>query len=274
MSVKRPTDPVSGGDPSLPPAVSPSVRRARNPHGQGGKLRAELIAAADHILAQTGNFEALSLRGVAREVGIATPSIYLHFPDKRALIRAVLEVRFEQLRVAVQEAALAATGPDQQLRAGCRAYCQFATENPNAYRVLFGRAPVGSTQSASLLAGAERGSSEADIPSPYRAGDDGAGSNEGAASPVAAFPPDATGVDAFMFLVDGASRCMRAGLAPPGDPMRVAIGIWTALHGIVTLRASLPEFPWPPLQQQIDDVLSGLVGLRHNSMSGGATTPE
>ena len=65
--------------------------RTRNPQGQGARLRADLIAAADGILARTGDVEALSLRAVAREVGIATPSIYLHFPDKSALIHAVLE---------------------------------------------------------------------------------------------------------------------------------------------------------------------------------------
>lgn len=77
-----------------------------------------------------------------------------------------------------------------------------------------------------------------------------------------------------MFLVEGVTRCIQAGLAPPGDPLRAAIGIWTALHGIVTLRASVPNFPWPPLSQQVDDVLSGLVRLRHSSVTGDAATAE
>src|SRR4051794_15308214 len=133
MSVKRQNEHALG------------ARRARNPQGQGGKLRAELIAAADRILARTGDVEGLSLRAVAREVGISTPSIYLHFPDKSALVHAVLDARFEQLGAAVRAAVISQKTSVEQLRAGCLAYCQFATEHPNAYRVLFGRAPKPST---------------------------------------------------------------------------------------------------------------------------------
>jgi len=69
------------------------------------------------------------------------------------------------------------------------------------------------------------------------------------------------GAAAFEFLVTGVRECMATGLAPTADPARVALNVWTALHGFVSLRASLPDFPWPPLAQQIDDALQGLVGL-------------
>jgi len=72
------------------------------------------------------------------------------------------------------------------------------------------------------------------------------------------------GATAFGFLVDGIAACMHAGAAPPGDPTRVAVNVWTALHGMVSLRASLPAFPWPPLERQLDDTLLGLVRLHHN----------
>src|SRR5262245_2468845 len=138
MSVKRspPED-----QPELPvacPAVAPPPR-VRNPQGQGGRLRVELVAAADRILARTGDVEGLSLRAVAREVGIATPSIYLHFPDKRTLIRAVLEERFAELTAAVRGAVAATPDPSRRLHAGCLAFCRFGIEHPNTYRLLFGR---------------------------------------------------------------------------------------------------------------------------------------
>jgi AcrR family transcriptional regulator len=197
--------------------------RARNPQGQGGRLRADLIAAADRLLGRTGDVEGLSLRAVAREVGIATPSIYLHFPDKAALVRAVLEVRFAELAGAVRAAVISAPNSSEQLRAGCLAYCRFATEHPNAYRVLFGRLP------APASGGGIR-----------------------------------TGADAFDLLVQGVSACMRDGVAPDGDAFRVATNVWTALHGLVSLRSATPGFPWPPLERQVDDVLAGLAGLHHN----------
>lgn len=221
------------------PAVS---TRIRNPQGQGGKLRADLIAAADRILARTGDVPSLSLRAVAREVGIATPSIYLHFSDKAALVDAVLAVRFAQLAEAVRSAVEQAGDPAEQLRAGCRAYCQFATEHPNAYRVLF----------AVTRSPGQPGA--ADTPAPP-------------AGPVSSLPADDPGAQAFGLLVQGVERCMAAGVSPAGDPFRVATSVWTALHGIVSLRSSDTGFPWPPLEQQLDDVLAGLVGLnglRHN----------
>jgi AcrR family transcriptional regulator len=210
-----------------------TARRARNPQGQGGRLRQDLIAAADRILARTGDVEGLSLRAVAREVGIATPSIYLHFPDKSALVRAVLDARFAELGEAVSAAVASARGPFESLRAGCLAYCRFGTEHPNAYRVLFNRVP--------------------------------------APAPEPGQPPLALNAGASNFggLVDGVAACMRAGVVPPpasgeaADPTRVATSIWTALHGIVSLRGSLPRFPWPPLEQQVDDALVGLLRLHH-----------
>ena len=214
-----------------------SRRRARNPQGQGGRLRAELIAAADDILARAGDVEGLSLRAVAREVGIATPSIYLHFADKAALIDAVLDARFAELAAAVQAATADTPDPAARLRAGCLAYCCFATEHPNAYRVLFGRVPAPRET--------------APDPRPPEA-------------PAGALPPRAVGASTFGILVESVADCMRAGAAPPADPHRVATGVWTALHGIVSLRGSVPGFPWPPLEQQVDDILAGLARLRHN----------
>ena len=207
-------------------------RRTRNPQGQGPRLRDELVAAADRILARTGSLEGLSLRGVAREVGIATPSIYLHFPDKPALVHAVLSARFAELGGAVMAAVGEATGPTAKLRAGCLAYCRFATAHPSAYRVLFG---VVRSAPAEPVSGA-------------------------------ALAPDSdnAGAAAFNLLVNAVSACMRAGLAPTDDPLRVTTNVWTALHGIVSLRGSLPGFPWPALERQVDDALVGLVGLHHN----------
>src|SRR5437763_13307692 len=113
MSVKR-RRPDSSHQSSSAAGAS---RRPRNPQGQGCRLRTELIEAADRLLSRSGDVEGLSLRAVAREAGIATPSIYLHFADKRALVRAVLEARFQELAGAVRAAVTTASGPAACLRA-------------------------------------------------------------------------------------------------------------------------------------------------------------
>src|ERR1700729_2893185 len=64
-----------------PRSPNGSAGRQRNARGQGDRLRREIIDAARDILAETGNVDRLTLREVARRVGIAATSVYLHFPD-------------------------------------------------------------------------------------------------------------------------------------------------------------------------------------------------
>lgn len=197
-------------------------RRPRNPQGQGGRLRDELIRAADRILARTGDEQGLSLRAVAREAGVAAPSIYLHFADKRTLVLAVLAARFAELGRAIEAAVAVPADPIGKLRAGCEAYCRFGLDQPNAYRVLFGNVTV---------LGAE------------------------------AQPEQRPGGDVFGLLVGGIRQCIESGSVMAADPERAAANVWAALHGIVSLRRSAPGFPWPPMREQVEDVLVGLVGI-------------
>jgi hypothetical protein len=85
-----------------------------------------------------------------------------------------------------------------------------------------------------------------------------------------ALAEQAPGVEAFGFLVDGIRGCIEAGLARPADPFRTATNVWTALHGLVSLRWSAPGFPWPPLAEQLDDLLSGLVGVDRAALAEAA----
>ncbi len=108
-----------------------SAKRVRNPHGQGTRLREELIAAAGRVLAATPEGSELSLRAVAREAGVAAPSVYLQFADKAELVGAVVGSYFDELRDTITRAMDQETGPVQRLRAGCIAYCTFALEHPS-----------------------------------------------------------------------------------------------------------------------------------------------
>jgi AcrR family transcriptional regulator len=110
--------------------------RQRNPRGGGERLRDEIVAAAERLLAEQP-LEALSLRGVAREVGVSAPALYLHFADRRELVWAVLERRFAELTTFTTAAADAADDPRERLRAWCLAYCHFGLEHPGHYRLLF-----------------------------------------------------------------------------------------------------------------------------------------
>lgn len=112
--------------------------RPRNPRGQGGRLRGELLRATERLLEEVGSEDALSLRAVARAAGVAAPSIYRHFSDKTELVWATLEVSYERLAGAMAEAAAHADAGDPvaRLRAQLRAYCRYAVAHPATYRLL------------------------------------------------------------------------------------------------------------------------------------------
>ena len=117
-------------------------RRPRSRRGDGGQLRADIIGAARQILAETGGFEGLTLRGVARRVGIAATSIYLHFPDTEHLAEAATEQTFADLTAAAASAAAGISDPGEALLVRCRAYCHFGLDHPGHYRVMFHQALV------------------------------------------------------------------------------------------------------------------------------------
>jgi AcrR family transcriptional regulator len=113
------------------------ARRERNAHGSGQRLRQELMDAADRLLAAGATPESLSLRAVAREAGVAAPSVYLQFENKDALIDAVVAKRFQQLADLVTASFAGETDAYTRLLRGCEAYIAFAQEHPSAYRMIF-----------------------------------------------------------------------------------------------------------------------------------------
>src|SRR3954447_9534225 len=104
--------------------------RRRNPRGQGERLRAEILAAATRMLDELGDDEALSLRAVAREIGVAAPSVYLHFADRDALVYAVLERCHDDLVATVDKGQSTAADPAGQLREHTMHHVEWALRHP------------------------------------------------------------------------------------------------------------------------------------------------
>src|SRR5262245_30709241 len=69
------------------------------------------------------------------------------------------------------------------------------------------------------------------------------------------------GAETFDHLVTAIQRCIDAGAAPRDNPFVITTSLWTGLHGIVSLRLSKPGFPWPPLEELADHLLTGVVGV-------------
>jgi AcrR family transcriptional regulator len=114
-----------------------AARRARNPRGEGGRLREEIVAAAIALIDGTDDPATLTLRGIARQAGISAPSIYGRFPDLPAVIEAVLERSFDELREQVAAAVAAGPDPAGGLIGAGRAYVDFGWRHRARYRLMF-----------------------------------------------------------------------------------------------------------------------------------------
>lgn len=182
--------------------TSPKTTRRRAARGSGEQLRGEILAAARTLLARTGSADAVSIRAVAEMVGVTSPSIYLHFADKQALLDAVLSDVFAELDEQMN-AGPTDVHPLERLCQQGMAYVRFALASPEHYRL--------------------------------------------AVSSVRTEPGDVDIVlqtAAFEHFRQTVEDCMQAGVFAKGDPIPVAIDLWAAAHGIVSLLIAKPYLPW------------------------------
>jgi AcrR family transcriptional regulator len=102
-----------------------------------GQLRPALLAAAERSLREHGEAQ-LSLRELARAIGVSHAAPRRHFPDRRALLDALAEAGFQRLDAQLR-AALADAGDDfvPRLRATVAAYIRFATEDAALLELMF-----------------------------------------------------------------------------------------------------------------------------------------
>jgi AcrR family transcriptional regulator len=197
--------------------ASPS--RGRNRRGQGERLREEIVATALRLLEELGDDEALSLRAVAREIGIAATSVYLHFADRDALVLAAMERSHADLVRAADEAEAAAGDPVGGLRARVQVMGTWSHEHPGLYKVLHESAVNKRCDTSFKMELGKRTTA-------------------------------------------AVQRCMDEGLAPADDAAAVSLDLRAAVHGAVSMRVNEPNLPWEPLEQQIDRLLTKLLGAR------------
>jgi AcrR family transcriptional regulator len=221
------------------PAAPSTGRRQRNARGQGARLTEDIVSGALALIERTGSDEAVTLRAVAREVGIAAPSIYAHFADRDAIVMAVVMRIFDELTEAIEQGMdpasqdPASQDPASRLIAGCEAYVAFGLAHPARYGVLF----------------SGRRMAAKDYCEPVPIGPDG--------RPVLEF-----GADSFALLVGGIEDCVSAGASASTDVVADATAVWVALHGTVSLRTALPGFPWPEAGQSVRQFVLSLARIK------------
>lgn len=192
--------------------------RARNRRGEGGRLGDEIVSAALDLLDETGDSHAVTLRAVARRVGVTAPSLYAHFPDRQAILLAATRRAFLELHRELRDAIDGAgADPAERLLAGCTAYLDFARARPQRYLVMFG-----GVWDASVAV---------------------------AAAWVAAHDVAELGQAALDEITACITACRAAGLTigagTATDPATDAVVLWVGLHGLAHQRIVSKLFTWP-----------------------------
>ncbi|MER5942059.1 TetR/AcrR family transcriptional regulator [Streptomyces sp. NPDC001928] len=103
-----------------------------------GDLRAALLAAAERTLREKG-VASLSLRELAREVGVSHAAPGRHFKDKQALLNALAVAGFERLSRALDTADDPALPLEPRLTALARTYLGFAIDNAELLELMYAR---------------------------------------------------------------------------------------------------------------------------------------
>jgi AcrR family transcriptional regulator len=191
-----------------------SSRRERNRRGEGDRLRADIIAAATGLLEAAGTDEGLTLRGVARAVGISPQSVYLHFAGLEDLVLAVLDDCYAEMGAAMRAVAAAETDPVERVLAWGRGYLAWGGAHPGLYQVMY----EGRVQT---IRDAQHG--------------------------------DPPGRRLLHWVRDDVRAAMDAGAIPPGDADHLALQLWALVHGLVSLRANKPGVPWPDVAGLVTD---------------------
>lgn len=162
-----------------------------------GDLRVALLAQAEATLERTG-VTGLSLRELARDVGVSHGAPRRHFADKEALLAALAEEGFERLGSALAAAAASGGAFADRLLATAHAYVGFATSHPALLELMFT---------------AKHGP---------------------AATPRLVEASQATFESLLELMVDG----QRAGEVAAGDPEQVGAAVFAAVHGIAALASA------------------------------------
>lgn len=104
-----------------------------------GDLRSAVVVEGLRLL-KTQEADTLSLREIARNVGVSATALYRHFPDKASLLAALAAAGYALL---AEQQSDAAKGEGQERFAQLgRAYVRFAVANPALFRLIFVNSPA------------------------------------------------------------------------------------------------------------------------------------
>jgi AcrR family transcriptional regulator len=100
-----------------------------------GNARDSILEAASAVFAEKG-IDGVSLRQIARDIGVSATALYRHFDSKGALLAAACEAGFAEFGAQIEATARAAATPLDALRELSGVYVDFALNHPMHYDVM------------------------------------------------------------------------------------------------------------------------------------------
>lgn len=101
------------------------------------EITARILAAAREQVAEHG--AGMSMRAVAREVGLVSSAVYRYFPTREALLTAMILESYGRLEEALAAAVEGRDlSPAEEWKALCRAARDWARERPNEFQLIYG----------------------------------------------------------------------------------------------------------------------------------------
>jgi AcrR family transcriptional regulator len=188
-------------------------------------LTHDVVVDAARSLIQAEGVDQVSLRRVARELGVTAPALYAYVRDYDSLLAAVAAGQFR--RMEQRFAAVGGDDPIDRLRALGRTYVAHAREEPHLHRLAFRYPPA-------ALAGREGGG----------------------------FGP---ATEAFAAALAPIEEAIAAGLLVTDDPILTALTLWSAAHGVaevLLMGIGLPDAMADALVASVVDAT--LDGLRRD----------
>jgi AcrR family transcriptional regulator len=114
----------------------PSQRKPKTPPKPPADVREACVAAAREVIAEQG-VEALSLRDVARRLGVSHQAPYKHYASRDHLLAEVMRRCYEDFARQL-DARPRHDEPERDLGALGEAYLRYAAAHPLEYRLMFG----------------------------------------------------------------------------------------------------------------------------------------
>ena len=110
--------------------------RITEPKYHHGDLRRAILEAALELIKESG-IQSLSLREIARRIGVTPAAPYHHFKDRGEILLQIGMQGYVDLLHVLEQAAASGAGAEDECEAEFRAYLQFAREHSAVYAVMF-----------------------------------------------------------------------------------------------------------------------------------------